>query len=170
MFEAYRAPRKFYVHLDLATVSLILDSPHVWVDALQLVAGTCTRLLHRRRHEEARFTWAGAFDDLAARGVVPVVGHYQALLLKMWLCEQPNGVKTCYFRWKIIVASRWEGERMSLMPAVLGLLDQLGKVLVLYQRVWPSTAGRPWRPWESGKMSKANWRELSGILRKIAPA
>lgn len=51
-----------------------------------------------------------AYDDLAGRGIVPVIGHHQAHILKMWMCNnQDNGPKTCYERWKMIIAMEWAG-------------------------------------------------------------
>ena len=51
-----------------------------------------------------------AYDDLAGRGIVPVIGHHQAHILKMWMCNnQDNGPKTCNEGWKMIIAMEWAG-------------------------------------------------------------
>ena len=99
-----------------------------------------------------------AYDDLAHRGIVPVIGHHQAHLLKQWLCaEQQNGPKTCYARWKIIIAMEWDGPNMALMESVVGLLESLDECLVTFQRVFPV---RDWKLVQSMEQWEDVQREL----------
>lgn len=80
------------------------------------------------------------------------MGHHHALLVKSWLFpSQDNATKTCYVRWKIIVAMEWDGANMALVQRVVGLLEAMDHTLVLFQRVYP---GRDW------KLVQSMWEEV----------
>ena len=86
------------------------------------------------------------------------MGHHQAHVLKKWLCDsQENGIKTCYARWKIIIAMEWDGPNMALMESVVGLLESLDRCLVTYQRVFPV---RDWKLVQSMQQWEEVQREL----------
>ena len=87
-----------------------------------------------------------------------MIGHHQAHVLKTWLCNsQENGPKTCYARWKIIIAMEWDGPNMALMESVVGLLESFDACLETYQRVFPV---RNWKLVQSMEQWEEVQREL----------